>query len=360
MRKNKERNAEVIALHSYIDLFRMTQEELASHITNVLRNRKRDVNKHDGYVISKGSYPVMLVCHMDTVHKEPVRDLCMSGDGKVLMSPQGIGGDDRCGVMMALEISKEYDCTLLFCADEEVGSLGAKDFVKDGDLPDVNYIVEMDRRGNNDCVFYNCSNADFEEFVESVGFKTAQGSFSDICVLAPAMETAAVNISAGYYNEHTTYESVDLSVVADNIKRIKKLLAKPCDKFEYVERADEWKGSAYYRNYQDALRAFGGGYIDGYYDYDDYSGLVYRGTEWLLPYDGAIIRGKSCHDANGSPYTKKATRNYLVNYDGEIFTYQDDGQALVEEGLYADGDEYLKLINEQYDNIEEYDVFQEL
>lgn len=365
MSKKVRKNNEVVTLHSYLDLFRMTQDELATYITSVLRNRKRGVNKQNGYVISKGSYPVMLVCHMDTVHKTPVRDLCMTRNGKILMSPQGIGGDDRCGVMMALEISKEYDCTLLFCEDEEVGSIGAKAFVKDGDLPeDIKYIIEMDRRGNNDCVFYNCDNTDFEKFVESVGFKTAQGSFSDICVLAPAMGVAAVNISAGYYNEHTAHESVDLDVVANNIKRIKELLAKPCEKFEYVERVYEWKGHSY-KSYTEAFKALGGGYTGGYYDYDDcyeysgYYGSHRSETDWLIPYDGPIIRGKSCVDANGSPYEKKAGEIYMVNYDGDIYTLQAEGVARLENDLYADGEDYLKLIDEEYESIEEYDVYSE-
>ena len=52
----------------------------------------------DSFIIVKGNAPIMLVAHLDTVHAEPVQVICKSADGNILMSPQGIGGDDRCGV----------------------------------------------------------------------------------------------------------------------------------------------------------------------------------------------------------------------------------------------------------------------
>lgn len=352
MRRNKkQRNPEIVTLHGYLDLFRMTQEQLSCHITNVLRNRGRSVDRKNGYVISNGTFPVMLVCHMDTVHDKPVCDLCMSRNGRVLMSPQGIGGDDRCGVMMALEISKEFDCTLLFCEDEEIGSQGAKDFVRDRKFPDVKYIVEMDRRGNDDCVFYNCDNAEFEKFVVDSGFKTALGSFSDISVLAPAMGVAAVNISAGYFNEHTLHESVDLDIVARNIQKIKAMLRKPCDKFEYITRARTWGWEDYgtYGNRKNKWR---------YYDYDDWGVDVYEATtsDWLAEYNGPIIRGKSTMDANGTPFARQSGTVYLTNYEGEIFTQEAPNVAIAERGLYADGDAYADEWDDNFDAVKEYEI----
>ena len=94
-----------------------------------------------------------------------------SDDGRYLMSPQGIGGDDRCGVYMILQIINEVRCHVLFCEDEETGGNGARAFAGSGIQMDVNYIVEMDRRGNNDAVFYDCSNPEFTEFVCAFGFQ---------------------------------------------------------------------------------------------------------------------------------------------------------------------------------------------
>ena len=52
------------------------------------------------------------------------------GRRAVAMSPQGIGGDDRCGVWMILQILRTANCHVLFCEDEEVGCVGAKKFTK--------------------------------------------------------------------------------------------------------------------------------------------------------------------------------------------------------------------------------------
>ena len=45
---------------------------------------------------------------------------------------------------------------------------------------DMKYIIQLDRRGTSDCVFYNCANEAFIEYVEKFGFIENFGSFSDI------------------------------------------------------------------------------------------------------------------------------------------------------------------------------------
>ena len=56
-----------------------------------------------------------------------------------------------------------------------------------------------------------------KSFIESTGyFKTAWGSVSDISTIAPALGVAAVNLSSGYFDEHTTRET--LYSVADRVR----------------------------------------------------------------------------------------------------------------------------------------------
>lgn len=59
------------------------------------------------------------------------------------MSPQGIGGDDRCGVFMVLQIIRSVNCHVLFCEDEETGGNGARAFERSRIKVKVNYIVEI-------------------------------------------------------------------------------------------------------------------------------------------------------------------------------------------------------------------------
>ena len=159
-----------------------------------------------------------------------------------MMSPQGIGGDDRCGVYIILSLLKKlpFKPYVLFTMEEEIGGRGAKEFVEFidqcGDIPELKYIVEYDRRGNKDCVFYNCDNKDFTEFVEQFGFKSAHGSFSDISVIAPKFGVAAVNLSSGYYNPHTNHEVVSVCDMKNIIAASVDMLTTECDAFEYVAK----------------------------------------------------------------------------------------------------------------------------
>lgn len=146
-----------------------------------------DIKNLQGFVYAAGNLPVLLVAHLDTVHQHQVETICYSRDGRIMMSPEGIGGDDRAGVYMILRIIRAHRCHVLFCEDEEIGGKGAREFANSRIRPDINYIVEMDRRGTNDAVFYNCDNPESTDFVCGFGFEEAHGSFSDISVIAPVL-----------------------------------------------------------------------------------------------------------------------------------------------------------------------------
>ena len=110
------------------DYLRPTQKELFSKLCAMYRDRA--VICKNKYIIVRGEAPVMLLAHLDTVHKEPVKHICKNGNGNILMSPQGIGGDDRCGVyaLTAVYEQSRVKPWLLFTCDEEIGCVGAEAF----------------------------------------------------------------------------------------------------------------------------------------------------------------------------------------------------------------------------------------
>lgn len=206
------------------------------------------VTSDKNFILVKGEVPIMLVAHLDTVHKEPVRDICKSKDKNILMSPQGIGGDDRCGVyaiVNAYELSIQKPW-LLFTCDEEIGGIGANFFCsahKEGCLPEgvdnFKCLIEIDRKGANDAVYYDCANTEFEKYITSKGFKTAWGSFSDISVIAPELGVAAVNLSSGYYNAHTLFEYINRAELNNTMCKVVEIVSDVAKsdfpKYEYVE-----------------------------------------------------------------------------------------------------------------------------
>ena len=232
-------------MRAFAEFLRPTQAKLFKMLRKMYRGKTFVSEKN--FILVHGTSPVMLVAHLDTVHAEPVKTICRSRDKNVLMSPQGIGGDDRCGVFALVKVFElaEKKTWLLFTCDEETGGLGASMFCKAykaSKLPDelnaLKFIVEIDRRGSHDAVYYDCENFDFERYVTSKGFQTAYGSFSDISFIAPELGVAAVNLSCGYYNAHTQHEYIVLSELEHTIEKVVEMVADAdnCPKFSYVEK----------------------------------------------------------------------------------------------------------------------------
>jgi hypothetical protein len=226
------------------DFIRPTQKQLFKRLAKKFKGKA--ILSKGNFILVRGTAPVMLVAHLDTVHEKPVKQICTSEDGKILMSPQGIGGDDRCGVFALVNLyqSAQAKPWLLFTCDEEIGGLGAQHFclahsqkLLPKELDALKFLIELDRKGSNDAVFYDCANPDFEEYITDKGFQTAVGSFSDISLLAPELGVAAVNLSSGYYNAHTLHEYINVTELNETISRVGEIIAEvsdlPC--FEYVE-----------------------------------------------------------------------------------------------------------------------------
>ena len=249
-------------------IYRMSEKDLKNFVKQKLQKTYKRVVCQNGFVFAQGTFPVLLVSHLDTVHKERVREIIYSDNGNVISSPQGIGGDDRNGVYSVLEIIKKFKCSVLFCESEEIGCVGAGKFAETDLAKQLkfNYIIEFDRAHANDAVFYQCANDEFEKFITKEFYKTAYGSFTDICEVAPVLGCAAVNLSCGYYMAHTTSEYVVLSEMEKSIEEACKILERTTesDKFEYIER--------YYSNrYYDSAN----------YDDDDYYADKYYIIEYV-------------------------------------------------------------------------------
>ena len=217
----------------------MPQHDLKRYTVKQLTETHNIVLDDDGFVFAKGTFPVLLVAHLDTVHKKlPSKINFKNG---AFSSPNGIGGDDRCGIFMILEIVKQINCSVLFCEDEEIGGIGAEKFIStkfaENYIDAFNYIIEFDRKGKNEAVFYNCDNLDFENFITKDFYKVDIGSFSDISVVAPFLGCAAVNLSCGYYKAHTKNEYVVWKQMIDSMNAAIDILNRTTedDKFEYVE-----------------------------------------------------------------------------------------------------------------------------
>ena len=188
------------------------------------------VHKKNAYIMAEGDLPICLIAHMDTVFHHLPNDFYYDNQRKTLWCPKGSGFDDRAGIYIILEILEAgYKPSIIFTDQEEKGGIGAQSLIVDFKncyFKDCRALIELDRANKDDAVFYNCDNKDFEKFIQSFGFKFEYGSFSDISIIAPIWEIAAVNLSVGYEDEHSGSERLHCDWCDLTIEKVKKILNK--------------------------------------------------------------------------------------------------------------------------------------
>lgn len=212
---------------------------LQHHLTKI--GYKNIISQYPYYVLGQGNIPILLVAHTDTVHPNPPTNIFYDQEKQVLWSPDGLGADDRAGIYAILELlHKDLRPHVLFTNYEEIGALGAQQLTQDyPEIPPIikntKYVIQLDRRGNDDCVFYNCDNQDFINYIKNFGFAHNIGTFTDITVICSKWNVAGVNLSIGYYNEHSTSEYLLLTELNATINKVGAMLKNPpTQKFIYT------------------------------------------------------------------------------------------------------------------------------
>ena len=218
----------------------LTQPGLKVFMSQFLRKKYAldTVIETDDFICAKGDIPIALVAHMDTVFKKTPENIYYDADQNVMWSSQGLGADDRAGVFAIVSIiNKGYRPHIILTTDEEIGGVGAcalTEFEKP--FEDVRYLIQLDRRGSDDCVFYDCANPDFTKYIEQFGFSENWGSFSDISIICPEWGIAGVNLSIGYHNEHSEIETLHIGNMLNTINKVENMLTeKDIPFFEYIE-----------------------------------------------------------------------------------------------------------------------------
>jgi len=177
---------------------------------------------------------VLLSAHMDTV-KGVFADRKLIIDGDVISSDKGaLGADDRAGIAIIMEVLRNIESLsfngvikVAFSREEEIGCVGSKK-IDPKWYSDVDLAIVVDRKGNRDivvgCWDAFCSDAVglfFEEAskMQDMDWKAVEGGISD-AVTFSENGVNSVNLSAGYYKEHTENEYVVLSQMQDTVRLI--------------------------------------------------------------------------------------------------------------------------------------------
>ena len=218
---NKKRMYRVLKTNQYELLYRYLPDVMDSI-------GRKDYEISNDCLFVHGNIPVMLCCHLDTVGNVHVKNIVSENGTLRNGENQLLGADDRCGVYGLIELSialgkKGIKPYLAFFTDEEIGLIGADNFIKKNpyNLYDIKFCIELDRRGSDDCVFYEADYCEeFIQYVESKGFKHNSGSCSDISCIIETWKIPCVNLSIGYYNEHTPREYLVIDEMMSTINKV--------------------------------------------------------------------------------------------------------------------------------------------
>lgn len=243
------------------------EKAMATFIKSYLKKNSikyKEDKKGNIYNVSHTGNPI-LSSHMDTVQDKYDMKLTnfIKIRGNVLSGYGVIGGDDKCGIYIILDlVTQVKNLNFIFSVEEESGGDGIRTFVSNNDLTGITYGLVLDRRGNSDIIC--CKNdygiKKFENLLLEVGkvfgYSVSSGTFSDADYLSDKISCA--NVSVGYYNPHSKDEFVLLDdlekachFVFSIIKNIKEKFAKPLkynykkSRFNYYSYDNSYYSSTY-------------------------------------------------------------------------------------------------------------------
>lgn len=261
----------------------LSQKELIKVMEKYLKKKYSTVIMTDKYLYAEGNIPIALAAHLDTVFPRQPDEVYYDPKHGVMWSPQGLGADDRAGVFAIVNILKDnLRPHVLLLTDEEMGCIGADALAKKKmPFKELKYIIELDRQGHDDCVFYDCFNPKFTEYIQSFGFCEEWGTYSDISSLCPAWNVCGVNLSIGYENEHSVSEILHVDAMFNTINKVKQMLKEEnIPDFEYRQVAHNY---LYYLNKMNGREACGGvvcGHCGNFFnEYDTYPVSSVNGIE---------------------------------------------------------------------------------
>ena len=165
------------------------------------------------------TYPC-IVAHLDQVQRTHSRDFrpietrdIIFGYSAKNHQIEGLGSDDKNGILICLQALKKYDCLkVVFFREEETGCQGSS-HAEMSFFENCRFVIQCDRRGNSDFITsIGCTDLCSEKFIQDVdpekwGYKEEQGMMTDVEALKEkGLSVSACNLSVAYFNPHSDEE----------------------------------------------------------------------------------------------------------------------------------------------------------
>jgi len=359
-----ERLKEVMAVQTTSYNTKLMNDYIVKYVTKLggCKTVKRDGNIY----VTKGSadvYPCV-VAHTDTVH-DIEKEMHVVQVGDVLLSVNekyermGIGGDDKVGIFVALEVLRSTEaCKVAFFRDEEVGCVGSK--VADMTFfKDVSFVMQCDRRGYDDFVneiFYSKLYSDeFSNAIQGLLYKygrvESDGGMTDVYQLTEnGLDVCVANMSCGYYAPHTDNEYIQIKEVFATLDFVKELVNDLGDSRWEMPKADRSSHNYAYDGYSnmDNYRAYGSNNKYGATTKKSYRDHI--PSEWTWgdeDYDekmgrgGYIVPNATCGTCSGKEqlsYDETIQRYFCFGCDDYVY----DEEVVFETSIHDSIDEHIE------------------
>ena len=237
--KKLQRLKEVLSVPTY-----SRQEDLMiEYLERVLIEKGYDYKKDSigNIYVTKGQaeYFPCFVAHTDTVHSinhnlmvvqlEEEDKTILTGIDSKTMRPSGIGGDDKCGVFLCLEMLDTLDnVKVALFVSEEIGCVGSRQADPEF-FSNVGYAIQYDSpKGNSMSMTLMGKelfgkSTDFGEKVSPLILEHgitdwARHPYTDIWPLMEKFGFSCLNLAAGYHRYHTDNEYVVVEEVQNAFK----------------------------------------------------------------------------------------------------------------------------------------------
>lgn len=254
---------EVLSVPTYSRDEKLMIEYLQKVLTD--KGYEHYTDTHGNIYVTKGlteHYPCF-IAHTDTVHpvnlnmtvlKENNKNLgvTLRGVDNVTKKPSGIGGDDKCGVYLALEMLDTLpNVKVALFVSEEIGCKGSmyadSDFFKN-----VGYVIQYDSPGGDSMSLTLMGRYLFNQesnFANKVGglikehgiVEWAYHPYTDVWQIMEKFDIACLNLAAGYYKYHTDNEYVVVEDVQNGFELGLKLVESLGEKKYDNPKEDRYK-----------------------------------------------------------------------------------------------------------------------
>lgn len=249
-----------------------------------------EIDVHGNILVTKGvseTYPVQ-VAHIDEVHERKNGLILMIGNDLIggrnanNYLPEGIGGDDKNGIYVALKLLQKHDVIkCAFFVGEEVGCVGSSK-VDMSFFDDARFVLECDRKGSSDFVTnigwgYYGTDLSTDEWIEAIGldkfgYAPHDGGLTDVKTLKTrGLNVCCANMSCGYYNPHTDEEVTVLSELQNTFELCDHIITNLTDVYPHEHVSNDYGYYGYCGGgYKEPKTYKAGDYVDWYDDENSY------------------------------------------------------------------------------------------